>query len=157
MLAEVAIVVVVVVVVVGTVVDDGVVVAGARGPACSLLPHAAAMTSATRATSTRTTPWWPTTLVTCRAREKPVVAPAPPAAARQWHDRAVTDTWAQTVAEQVRVGDRVRMAGHEVLVSSIEPSFMGIDTMIAFIEDTPDRWFKMPVPKTAAVDVQRPA
>ena len=61
-------------------------------------------------------------------------------------------------AEDVRVGDRVRVSsGHEALVSHIEPSFMGMDTMLAFIEDTPDRWFKMPVPKTAAVEVQRPA
>jgi hypothetical protein len=73
----------------------------------------------------------------------------------QWHDRGVSDAWAQVAAEQVRVGDKVRMAGHEVLVSSIEPSFMGIDTMIAFIEDTPDRWFKMPVTKETEVEVQR--
>jgi hypothetical protein len=61
-------------------------------------------------------------------------------------------------AEDVRVGDRVRVSsGHEALVSRIEPAFMGMDAMLAFIEDTPDRWFKMPVPKTAEVDVQRPA
>jgi hypothetical protein len=61
-------------------------------------------------------------------------------------------------AENVRVGDRVRVSsGHEALVSRIEPAFMGMDAMLAFIEDTPDRWFKMPVPKTAEVDVQRPA
>ena len=32
---------------------------------------------------------------------------------------------------------------------------MGIDTMVAFIEDTPTRWFKMPVPQSAEVEVQR--
>jgi len=69
----------------------------------------------------------------------------------------VTEGWTQVAAEQVHLGDRVRLAGHEVVVSSIEPSFMGIDTMIAFIEDTSDRWFKMPVPKTAEVEVQRGA
>jgi hypothetical protein len=61
-------------------------------------------------------------------------------------------------AENVRVGDRVRVSsGHEALVSRIEPAFMGMDAMLAFIEDTPERWFKMPVPKTAEVDVQRPS
>jgi hypothetical protein len=61
-------------------------------------------------------------------------------------------------AEEVRVGDRVRVSsGHEALVSHIEQPFMGIDAMLAFIEDTPDRWFKMPVPRTADVEVQRPA
>jgi hypothetical protein len=61
-------------------------------------------------------------------------------------------------AEDVRVGDRVRVpSGHEALVSHIEPSFMGMDAMLAFIEDTPDRWFKMPVLRTAEVEVQRPA
>jgi len=32
---------------------------------------------------------------------------------------------------------------------------MGMDAMVAFIEDTPTRWFKMPVPRTAEVEVQR--
>lgn len=60
-------------------------------------------------------------------------------------------------AAEVKVGDRVRVAsGHEALVSHIEPAFMGMDAMVAFIEDTPERWFKMPVPKTAEVEVQRP-
>jgi hypothetical protein len=56
----------------------------------------------------------------------------------------------------VRPGDRVRMAtGQEVLVSRIEPNFMGRATMVAFIEDTPTRWFKQPVSQTAEVEVQR--
>jgi hypothetical protein len=58
-------------------------------------------------------------------------------------------------ADEVRLGDRVRLGGHEVLVSNIEPSFMGMDTMVAFIEDTTSRWFKMPVPKGTQVEVQR--
>jgi len=62
------------------------------------------------------------------------------------------------VAGEVQVGDRVRVSsGHEALVSRIEPAFMGMDAMVAFIEDTPERWFKMPVPKTAEVEVQRPS
>ena len=74
----------------------------------------------------------------------------------RWHDGDMTDSWTSVPAEEVRLGDRVRLAtGHEVLVSHIEPTFMGMDTMVAFIEDTPARWFKMPVPKTAEVEIQR--
>ncbi|HXA33917.1 MAG TPA: hypothetical protein VNV87_16810 [Acidimicrobiales bacterium] len=42
-----------------------------------------------------------------------------------------------------------------MLVSRIEPKFMGMDTMVAFIEDTPGRWYKQPVGQTAEVEVQR--
>jgi hypothetical protein len=56
----------------------------------------------------------------------------------------------------VKPGDRVRLAnGHEVLVSTIEPDFLGMEAMVALIEDTPTRWFKAPVPKSAEVEVQR--
>jgi hypothetical protein len=56
----------------------------------------------------------------------------------------------------VRVGDRVRLeSGVEVLVSKIEPKFMGMENMVAFIEDTPSRWYKQPVLQTADVEVQR--
>jgi hypothetical protein len=68
----------------------------------------------------------------------------------------MTESWTTMPAADVRVGDRIRLAtGQEVLVSRIEPNFMGIKTMVAFIEDTPTRWFKQPVPQTAEVEVQR--
>jgi hypothetical protein len=60
-------------------------------------------------------------------------------------------------AADVRVGDRIRLAsGQEMLVSRIEANFMGMKTMVAFVEDTATRWFKQPVPQTAEVEVQRP-
>jgi len=46
-------------------------------------------------------------------------------------------------------------SGQEVLVSRIEASFLGRENMVAFIEDTPDRWFKQPVPLAAEVEVLR--
>jgi hypothetical protein len=56
----------------------------------------------------------------------------------------------------VMPGDRVRLAtGQEVLVSRIETNFMGMDSLVAFIEDTPTRWLKQPVPQSAEVEVQR--
>ena len=68
----------------------------------------------------------------------------------------MADPWTSIAATDVRVGDRVRAAsGHEVLVSRIEPDFLGMDAMIAFVEDTPTRWFKMPVARAGEVEVLR--
>jgi hypothetical protein len=45
-------------------------------------------------------------------------------------------------AADVRLGDRIRLPkGQELLVSRIEPNFLGMEALIAFIEDTPTRWF----------------
>ena len=46
-------------------------------------------------------------------------------------------------------------SGQEMLVSKIEPNFMGMEAMVAFIEDTSARWFKQPVPQTTEVEVIR--
>ena len=68
----------------------------------------------------------------------------------------VTDSWMTAPVTDVRPGDRVRLApGREVLVSRIETRFLGRENMVAFIEDTPERWFKQPVPLTAEVEVLR--
>lgn len=55
-------------------------------------------------------------------------------------------------------GDRVRVGGDggvEVTVSRVEPGFLGREDMIAFIEDTPERWLKVPVPAGVQVEVAR--
>ena len=68
----------------------------------------------------------------------------------------MTESWATMRAADVRLGDRVRLAsGQEILVSRIEPNFMGMEAMVAFIEDTPTRWFKQPVPQATEVEVIR--
>jgi hypothetical protein len=68
----------------------------------------------------------------------------------------MAETWKSMPVSDVQVGDRVRLeSGAEVFVSRIEPKFMGMDTMVAFIEDTPGRWYKQPVGQTAEVEVQR--
>jgi hypothetical protein len=68
----------------------------------------------------------------------------------------MTESWATMSAADVRPGDRIRLAsGQEMLVSVIEPDFMGMAAMVAFIENTPTRWFKQPVPLTADVEVIR--
>ena len=42
-----------------------------------------------------------------------------------------------------------------MLVSRIEPKFMGMENMLALIEDTSTCWYKQPVVQTAEVEVQR--
>lgn len=68
----------------------------------------------------------------------------------------MTESWTSVSVADVQPGDRVRLAnGRELLVSKIETNFMGRPTMVAFIEDTPLRWFKQPVQQAAEVEVQR--
>ncbi len=66
----------------------------------------------------------------------------------------MADTWKTVPVTEVAVGDRIRHgSGAELEVSRIEPTFLGRDGMIAFIEDTPERWFKAPVPKDGTIEV----
>jgi hypothetical protein len=70
----------------------------------------------------------------------------------------MSESWTTRTAADVRPGDRIRLAGgREMLVSRIESPFLGRDGMLAFIEDTPARWFKQPVPGTAELGVLRGA
>ena len=70
----------------------------------------------------------------------------------------MTESWTTMRVTDVRPGDRVRLAsGQEMLVSRIEPNFMGMEAMVAFIEDTPTRWFNNFVPHTTEIEVIRKA
>jgi hypothetical protein len=70
----------------------------------------------------------------------------------------VVDTWMTAKATDVKPGDRVRTAdGTELEATHIEERFLGRDGMIAFIEDTPQRWLKRPVLADADVEVLAPA
>jgi hypothetical protein len=67
----------------------------------------------------------------------------------------LVDHWKKAKAADVRPGDRIRTAdGTELTATRIEPSFLGRENMIAFIEDTPQRWFKRPVPVDADVEIE---
>ena len=46
-------------------------------------------------------------------------------------------------------------SGEEVIATRIEAPFMGREEMVAFIEDTPERWYKRPARATANVEVLR--
>jgi hypothetical protein len=57
-------------------------------------------------------------------------------------------------ADEVNVGDVVRTSsGDVVFVTSVETNFLGRSNMLAYIEDTPERWYKRPVPFDAEVEV----
>ncbi|HEX3872716.1 MAG TPA: hypothetical protein VHW26_01125 [Solirubrobacteraceae bacterium] len=59
-------------------------------------------------------------------------------------------------AEDVRVGDRVLEAsGDELTVTRIDAAFMGRPEMIAYVEDTPARWRKLPMMVGADVEIVR--
>jgi hypothetical protein len=65
----------------------------------------------------------------------------------------MSDGWQTTTASAVQPGDRVRLPNAELTVTRIESPFMGMTGMMAFIEDTPERWIKRPVPNDAVVEV----
>jgi hypothetical protein len=67
----------------------------------------------------------------------------------------MSDGWKSVPVKQVRVGDVVRtQTGVEVVVSRIEEAFMGIPSMLAFIQDTPGRWFKCPQSVDGEIEVR---
>jgi hypothetical protein len=67
----------------------------------------------------------------------------------------MSDTWKTVKAQEVKAGDTVRTQSGEVLtVSRVEAAFFGLPTMVAFIEDTPDRWFKQPMATDSDVEVR---
>lgn len=70
----------------------------------------------------------------------------------------MADGWRSAPVSEVRVGDVVRTAsGEEVVVSRIEEAFFGMPTMLAFIQDTPGRWFKCPQPVDGQIEVRSAA
>jgi hypothetical protein len=67
----------------------------------------------------------------------------------------MSDSWKTVKAQDVRAGDTVRTQSGEVLIiSRIEAPFFGRSEMVAFIEDTPERWFKQPMPSDSEVEVR---
>ena len=66
----------------------------------------------------------------------------------------MTATWSRRAAGQVRPGDTVRTShGFVLLVTRVEEPFLGRPGMLAFIEDTPGRWFKAASPVDAEIEV----
>ena len=65
------------------------------------------------------------------------------------------DTWKTVKAQAVKPGDTVRTQSGEILmVPRVESPFFGRSNMLAFIEDTPDRWFKQPMQFDSDVEIR---
>jgi hypothetical protein len=68
----------------------------------------------------------------------------------------MAEPWITVTAADVRPGDRIRLAtGEQMVVSRIEPRLLGLDGLLALVEDTPDRWFKQALAPSADVEVLR--
>ncbi|HEY1636801.1 MAG TPA: glutathione peroxidase [Acidimicrobiales bacterium] len=68
------------------------------------------------------------------------------------------ETWVAVPASDVQPGERVRMpSGEEITATRVARPFMGMDALVALIEDTPDRWFKQPLSADAEIHVRRGA
>ena len=64
----------------------------------------------------------------------------------------MTDQWEEVGVEQVAAGDVVRYREAEFAVARVDPKFLGMDTMVCLIEDTPERWHAYPAPIGAVVE-----
>jgi hypothetical protein len=69
----------------------------------------------------------------------------------------MAETWVTVKAGEVHPGDYVRHRDSEFVVARVEDPFLGLDSMIALIEDNPERWHKYPAARDADVEVRRPA
>ena len=67
----------------------------------------------------------------------------------------MSDSWTTVLVTDVKVGDRIRHRGEEFEVARIDSPFLGLDSMVCFIEDTAQRWRAYPASKTAEVEVNR--
>ncbi len=65
----------------------------------------------------------------------------------------MTDRPKLVAASTVAPGDRVRADGDELRVTRIEAPFMGMPDYIAFVEDTPQRWFKRVVAASSEIEL----
>jgi glutathione peroxidase len=67
------------------------------------------------------------------------------------------ERWTAIAASEIRAGDRVRARGIELKVTRVDESFMGRPDYLALVEDSPQRWLKVPTPADAEVEVVRDA
>jgi hypothetical protein len=66
----------------------------------------------------------------------------------------MSENWKTVKATEVKPGDTVRLSsGAVVIASRVDSSFLGMPNMVAFIEDTPERWFKQPMLADGEVEV----
>jgi len=69
-------------------------------------------------------------------------------------DTAAKETWVSCQADEVTPGSAVRLESGEVVEATrIDRPFLGRPEMLAFVEDTPQRWYKRPARIDATVEV----
>ncbi|MGO9956487.1 MAG: hypothetical protein ACLP50_10975 [Solirubrobacteraceae bacterium] len=97
-----------------------------------------------------------------RARFRPGVDPesaeviAAIEAALSAGSHGFAENWEMISPHEVRLGDRVRpRPGVELTVTRIEPSFLGRDGRLAFIEASDIRWLQSPAPADGDVEALR--
>lgn len=67
----------------------------------------------------------------------------------------MADAWSTVKVHEIHAGDRVRYAGSEFDVARVDEPFLGLDSMVCLIEDTPDRWHAYPAGKDGDIEVRR--
>lgn len=70
-------------------------------------------------------------------------------------EAGATAVWRAVPAAEVQVGDRLRSREIEIEVTRIDVGFLGTPGFLAFVQDLPERWLKIPSPPEAEVEVQR--
>jgi hypothetical protein len=66
------------------------------------------------------------------------------------------DGWVSSTAADVQAGDLLRLGtGNELTVSRVKPSFLGVDDLICFVEDTDDRWLAQAMWVTTEIEIRR--
>jgi hypothetical protein len=90
-----------------------------------------------------------------RDRFRPPVAPESDELVSAIESLLDAPTETKTVkAGEVEVGDRVLTpSGTELLVTRIDDGLMGNGDYLVFVEDSPARWLKLPMPRDAEVEV----
>ena len=67
----------------------------------------------------------------------------------------MAESWKQAKATDVAIGDVIRtQSGDVVTVSRIDENFNGNEAMLAFGEDTPERWYKRPARRDADLEIR---
>ena len=66
------------------------------------------------------------------------------------------DDWTATPAADVRLGDRFRLgSGTELTVTGIKTSFLGLEDLVCFVEDSETQWLAQALWLTSEVEVKR--
>jgi hypothetical protein len=64
--------------------------------------------------------------------------------------------WVAATAAEVQAGDRLRLGtGKELTVTRVKPSFLGVDDLVCFVEDSDERWLAQALWVTTEVEIRR--